>query len=418
MTSGKTKTSMGSHNFLMVVGTLTVLGLTDANAADWHVSGYVKSYGVAQGEPDISGTGAGNLEANYQSQNALRLMIGGEFANEASVELHYELKPIFSSEAFGNSLTGFDATTSSGRTSYRAYDINNQTSNDDGTRTLIQNLDRLNIRFETAIGDVTIGRQAISFGSARFVSPTDIFEPFLVSTLDTEYRTGVDAARFQGSFGDFSEFDFGVVVGEDAEVENSSLYGRFKTSLVGNDVETVVIVKDDMTLIGGGVERAIGNLGFWAEGAYTFVDGTQNYVRGSIGLDRAFGEDILGMIEYHHSQAGATDPANYLAELNSPAFQDGGVYLLGENYLIPALNWTATPLLGIAASAFVNLDDASTFLRLNGEYNPFDNLYTDVGLFVGVGKGTNVSLVPATIDVGSEFGAFPATAYVSMRYYF
>ncbi len=401
---------------LLIPISLALSGIAPVHAADWHFTGYVKSFAVAQGEPDISGFVA--TDEIYQSQNALRLMLAGTFGGSASIELHYETKPLFASDAASTGLIGLDATTSSGSSDYRVWDINNEQVSDDGKTTLLQNLDRLNIRFESEHGDLTIGRQAIAFGAARFVSPTDIFEPFLVSTLDTEYRVGVDAVRFQGTFGDFSEYDLGIVIGEDARTENSALYARYKTSITGNDLETVLIVREEMVMVGGGIERAVGDMGFWAEIAYAVSDVGDNYTRASIGLDRAFGDNVLGMIEYHYSEAGSTDPDNYLSLLGTAPLMTGGVYLLGQNYLIPAVNWTATPLLSVTASTFVNLNDGSAFVRVGGEYSLLDNLYTDFGIFAGLGDGASVSLVPPVIDVGSEFGTFPVTAYVSLRFYF
>jgi hypothetical protein len=208
-----------------------------AQGADsWHFSGYVKSYAVIQGSPDIDGLGDALPDQVVQSQNALRLMLAGNLSDVASVELHYEVKPLFASSGASSDLTGLGATTSASSSAYRYRDINNQMTSDDGKQTLLQNLDRFNIRLKYDIGNLTIGRQAIAFGSARFVSPTDIFEPFLVSTLDTEYRIGVDALRFQGSFGDFSEYDLGLVLGRNGDNMESALYARAKTSVHGNDI--------------------------------------------------------------------------------------------------------------------------------------------------------------------------------------
>lgn len=405
-------------NYTSVLLSSLVLMTATAKAADWHVSGYAKTYGVAQAKPDIDGV---ETKEVFQSQNALRLMLAGTFESNLSLELHYEVKPIFSSKSrFGGFIDLLD-TTSSGSTSYRVVDLNNERRYDQGETTLLQNLDRLNVRYDFGSSDLTIGRQAISFGSARFVSPTDIFEPFLVSTLDTEYRVGIDALRYQGSMGDFTEYDMGLVVGKDAKTENSAVYGRFKTSVAGNDIEATAVLRDQLIMVGGGLERAIGDMGFWAEAAYVFADDDADYIRASIGLDRAFGEDILGLIEYHYSEVGVSDLGEFFTQFNSAAFDSGGVYLIGEHYLIPAVNWTATPLLNVSGSAFVNLSDGSAFLRLGGEYSLSDNLYTDFGIYAGVGEGANVPVSgpgPFLGEFGSEFGSFPATAYISLRYYF
>ncbi len=345
-------------------------------------------------------------------------MWGGDIADDASLEFHYEIKPIYSSQEFGAGFTGLDATTTTGASQYRLADINISMESDNGERVLLQNLDRFNLRFDLGKADITIGRQAISFGSARFVSPTDIFEPFMISTLDKEYRVGVDAVRYQASLGAFSEVDLGLVIGHEGRADASAIYGRYKTSISGNDLEGTVILRDQFTLVGGGIERAIFDFGFWSEVAFVTSKNESDYFRGSIGIDHSIGETGLFMIEYHHSTAGAKSPGEYLDLYQTEPLENGGVYLLGRNYIIPSVSLTATPLLGLSASVFINIDDESTFFRAGGEYNLSDNLYTDFGVFVGIGD--NSRMVPALppIDVGSEFGDFPFMAYASLRYYF
>ena len=70
-----------------------------------------------------------------------------------------------------------------------------------------QSLDRANVRLARGAWDITLGRQALSLGSARIISPTDVFLPFDLRVLDTEYRPGVDAIRFERSLGDLSMID-------------------------------------------------------------------------------------------------------------------------------------------------------------------------------------------------------------------
>ena len=100
---------------------------------------------------------------------------------------------------------------------YRLTDLDTNLLDNDNKNPLYQNLDRLNFQVQMDAGDLTIGRQAISFGSARIINPTDIFLPFDVRTFNTEYRNGVDALRFQRPWGDLGEIDIGIVLGKDAK---------------------------------------------------------------------------------------------------------------------------------------------------------------------------------------------------------
>jgi hypothetical protein len=397
----------------------------------WSLGGYAKSYLVYQEAPDATLDGMALGQDYWQSQNALRLMLAGDVAENVELELHYEIRPQvwFDDEARRN--TPGDAL-APGLSTYRYDDLDPEIRSDPDTL-VTHNLDRLNFRFSLDPGDLTIGRQTISFGSARFVSPTDIFQPFGPGALDTEYRSGVDAIRWLGTLGDLSEYDIGVVANKGGVPGGVVTYARIRASLRGNDLEATVIHRDGMVILGGGWERALGLFGFWSEIAHTFseaeypqvapvgpaIDYPSDYTRFSIGLDRALTQNIFAMAEYHHSSFGTDDPAQYQNFTLTEGFRSGGIYLVGQDYLMPSLSWTVTPLLGLGASAFVNLSDSSAFLRVSGEFSISDNLYTDFGVFFGVGEATKIeTLVVPQIIRGSEFGAVATKAWVSLRYYF
>lgn len=316
----------------------------DHQSQNWTLNGYAKSYLRHQSQADITLDGAPVTDDFWQSQNALRLMLAGDLAENVSLELHYEITP--TAWLFGAKRSaGFGTSPIPGASSYRYDDLNSEVHSDiDGLIT--QNLDRLNIRFSLDAGDLTLGRQTISFGSARFVSPTDIFQPFVPSTLNTEYRAGVDAIRWLGSLGALAEYDIGVVANEGGVPDSVITYGRVKASLSGNDLEATLIHRDDMVILGGGWERALGLFGFWAEIAHTMsqveypqvvligpaIDYPSDYTRFSIGLDRALSKNIFAMVEYHHSSFGTDDPAQYQNFALTEGARSGGIYLVGKDW--------------------------------------------------------------------------------------
>ena len=164
-------------------------------ASEVNLSGYVKSYNIRQDKIDVPPFVSA---ASFQTQNSLRLTLEG-FGQTAGVDsvwqLHYEVSPIVSSANSvidNNTLAGTDG-------SYRFSDIRSTIGAESPKRRIQQNLDRFNLQLNFESGDLTIGRQAISFGAARFINPTDVFIPFDVRTFNTEYRTGIDAVRFPTS---------------------------------------------------------------------------------------------------------------------------------------------------------------------------------------------------------------------------
>ncbi|TKB44417.1 hypothetical protein [Thalassotalea mangrovi] len=412
---------------------LITLSSLPVGAADWLSSGYLKSYGLFQ---DAVNSSLSNDSSSLQSQNALRLM-GNYFADQANVEVHYEVLPLYSNHdlgAYNTRVLGQTLTRASN--SYRFKDFS-ATLIDGSTNALVlQNLDRLNVQFNRDWGDITIGRQVVSFGSARFINPTDIFIPYALQTLNQEYRIGIDAVRTQIAVGDFSTLDLGLIIGADAKKQNSAAFVRYQQSIAGNDIEAIIIHLNDASLYGIGLERALGDFGIWFESAWLDARGDKvdihaqaegdspaiqpefvdSYWRMSLGFDYALTEKLYVATEYHQNGAGSDNPDDYVSLAQSAPYQRGGVYLFGKHYLIPSLSYQFSALTVFSGSVFANLSDQSIFYQIKMERSWSDNLYSDLGIYLS--QGDDIYPENGGIKLGSEFGAYPPSIYASIRYYF
>lgn len=378
-----------------------------AMPADAELTGYVKSFAVVQDSVDTSVI---ETDRFYQSQNSVRLM-WQQFDNDISWQIHYELSPVLNS-----SRLGFDnATFATSANSYRLSDPEMVLNNRDDKHQLFQNLDRLNIQFNLDQGDLTIGRQAISHGAARTINPVDVFLPFDVRTFDQEYRIGVDAVRFQYPFGQLGEIDTGIILGDGARSENSAAFVRLRDNFNGHDLQLSAIRFAGQNLVGAGIQSSLGQLGTWLEAAH--VSGDVDYWRVSIGVDHAFSANLFGMVEYHYNGAGTNDPDQYLQRSTTLPYLKGGVFLLGEQYLIPALNWQLTPLWTLAIQSLQNLDDQSAFVSVTAQYNVAENFYMDFGYYHFRGDELRQG-EPGVPVLESEYGTNPDTIFASVRYYF
>ncbi|RHW76506.1 hypothetical protein [Colwellia sp. RSH04] len=409
------------------------------------LSGYLKSYLLAQDSITIesidNSSNHYDIAGNVQSQNALRLMASYISPEHGNFELHYEIQPLyFSNTEFTESSGGLGATISVANTQYRFKDFDAIMTEVGDNAVILQNLDRFNYQYSNKYGDLTIGRQVLSFGSSRFINPTDIFIPFAIQTLNQEYRVGIDAIRYKADIGDFSVLDMGLVIGEKDQKQNSAAFLRTKNAIAGNDIELIAIALDEAWLIGGGLERAIGDFGFWFETAYMNWNQKQtgnklekhqqpplpskpyanNYWRTSIGSDYAINEDVIIMLEYHYNGAGSKSTEKYQALTQQAPYQKAGVFLLGQHYVIPAISWIYSPLMSINTSAFYNINDSSIFINISSETSWTDNLYSDFGVYLTHGDKMQYSLEnqQPKLHVNSEFGASPLSIYASLRYYF
>lgn len=379
--------------------------------------GYIKSFAIAQSAIEIEDlpTDIDDVDDLHQSQNSLRLMADAFTGDNVAWQLHYEVTPIFFSRA-ASSNPFSNTTFSSSNNNYRLTDIKPTIDDSMAKRVTYQNLDRLNARFNLDAGDLTIGRQVISLGSARMINPIDVFLPFKVTTLNQEYRTGVDMVRFQKPMGELSEIDMGIVLGDDAKTENSAVFVNGQSNWKGSDISVTAIRFAEQNLLGGGIESSIGDMGVWFETAWVFGD--DNYNRTSVGVDYSFSTHVFGQIEYHYNGAGDADPKGYRDLQDHVAYQKGGVFLLGKNYLMPSLSWTATPILTLTVSSLLNLDDSSAFVNASGSYSLGDELGMNFGLYLFYGDRLAYQPAPPAVTIQSEYGSNSNLAYISLNYFF
>jgi hypothetical protein len=376
---------------------------------EWSHSGYIKSYGVYQDDVAIGGLTIS--EEQHQLQTAARLMFNTQPSQSMDFQFHYDLQAVIHSESSFDSNNGVSTLNTSSSAAYRINDVG-ATLGEQSNLTWLQNIDRFNLQWHFEEADLTLGRQAMSFGSARFINPTDIFLPFQIQTLNQEYRIGIDAIRFQYYQSELVTWDTGLIIGKDAKTENNAAFIRNTFSLSGTQWEWMWIHLDYAHVAGFGFQRSIGDVGVWFETANSQLE-TNSYWRHSMGVDYAFNEELLGMVEYHYNGAGADDPNQYISTGQINQSNNLGVYQLGRHYLIPSLSWTASALWQVSMSAYGNMDDQSVLFQVSANTSWSDNAYSELGCFVGTGQSAE-----SLLQLGSEYGNTPTTVYASLSYYF
>lgn len=384
-----------------------LLAIPSLAVAEVNFTGYAKSFVISQDKIDNAFL---STPATYQSQNSLRLMLEG-FKPGIVWQVHYELSPVLISRDAGFELPTFNIVGDS----YRFSDIKAEIGNDKTKTKIYQNLDRLNVQFQFEVGDLTLGRQAITFGAARVINPTDVFLPFDVQTFNTEYRTGVDAVRFQKPMGELGEIDVGIVFGENADKDNSAAFLQLRGNVRGKDLHFALIEYAEQSLVGLGLQSALWDLGFWLEAAS--INGDEDYIRVSTGLDYAFSEHTFGQIEYHYNGAGSDHPEEYIQASSTLPYQRGGIFLFGKDYLIPSFSAMLSPLWSLSATAIINLGDDSAFINFAAEYNAAENFYMDFGWYHFTGDDLEIGPTGSP-RFGAEYGASPDMLYTSLRFYF
>ena len=88
-------------------------------------------------------------------------------------------------------------------------------------------LDRCNAMVSVGKLDLTLGRQAVTFGHAYFWNPLDVFMAFDPRQFDREYKAGVDGLRADFALGPFSGVNLVAVAGR--KQDQSGRYGGTRT---------------------------------------------------------------------------------------------------------------------------------------------------------------------------------------------
>jgi hypothetical protein len=395
------------------------------------VSGYFKNYSLALHQPKI----ANSPEATEQLiqglvTNRLRLNLSDSISHKIILTLAYDFSPrVQDKSLFGQQDLNLGLRTQA----YRPTDLDSrlypQAGDSVSSFAIFQNLDRAFFTINTKLVDIYVGRQAIAWGSARVINPTDVLAPFAFNQLDVEDRLGVDAVRVRMPLGLMSELDAGYVFGHDFKFENSAFFLRSKFHYLDNDVSLLTVNFQENLLLGVDLARSIGGAGFWLESAYVLVGSLnadrrnqhQDYFRSSLGLDYSLRNGTYLFIEYHFNQTGASQPEDYLINTDKTAYQEGSVYLLGKHYLAPGISYPLTPLFTLSGQALVNLTDPSVFVMPQAEYNLAEDIDLSTGAYLGLGDNPEYSNgygYGPFLRLRSEFGSYPDFYFFSFRIYF
>lgn len=362
--------------------------------------------------------------------NRLRIQLDLALTGRLSFTAAYDFAPrlqdrSYSEERFAVNILGSN--------SYRFADLDNPLypSKPENAESFIisHNLDRAFLAIDAGIADIYIGRQAVAWGSARSVNPTDIIAPFSFDEMDSEDRFGVDAFRIRIPTGPLGEIDAGYVAGKDFRLERSAVYSRIKLYFLRTDASVMIAAFRENLLAGIDLSRAIGGAGAWIEAAYVWEDAaakrssddSNDYLRFTAGCDYSFSGKLYGFIEYHFNQAGAGGADGYSRVIQSAAFREGGVYLLGSHYLCPGVTYQFTPLLSLDSSILVNVEDPSLLFAPTVEFNVAEDIYLSSGAFVGFGDtriDSGFISPPPSPVFPSEFGSYPDVYFASFRIYF
>lgn len=382
---------------------------------------------------------SGRNTVDALSQTILRLTLAGRPTPTLAYEIHWVQSLTLSTTNLsgGNPLT-FGTAFPSSATRYRALDAAWTVVDED--RVLSSAFfDRFNSKLALDWGDVTLGRQAITFGKTYFWNPLDVFFPFDSTQFDRDYKPGVDALRVDIPLGRFSGINVvgsagpEVVLGptgggndpDDASWYGSALLGRVFTNVGGWDLSLQGGKIYGGCHVGAGAVGDVGPIQVRCEVAQFLamqsaplpfpLEGHlfQDHFLGVLGLGHRFENSLNLDFEYFYNGAG--DPGDLNASLVRTQF--GSSPQMSRHLMGLVAQYEISPLVTGRLAAISSLSDASTQLQPIVTFSLSDEMDLLVGMTLNFGPPPEQG-ARGTANVQSEFGTFPNVFFMEWKAYF
>ena len=394
-----------------VGGVLLVAGLLAAAAqpaAAQPITGYVLTVPLFSGSTALSDSNASNFNRfRLSTEQAL-----GPLVFEAAYEHAVTFQQNITALSLG--LGGLADIQSGGEW----LDLQGTISRHDQEHVLWRHrFDRLNVAWSPAEAmELSVGRQAISWGTTQVFTPADPFPAFSPTDPFQVFRAGVDAARLRIYPSALSEID--VVfrpsrtdVGEEitALARGFATWKNWGLSAWGG------------TLYGDptGAVGASGGIGPWAVNFEAVVRDYHGTVvgRGAVGVFRLFQvaeRDLTVVAEYQRDGRGAAGPDELLTVLQSREFRRGEYQVFGRDEVAVTAAYQIHPLWSVTGTTIWNLNDRSALVFPGFSYSVSNEASLAGGVFTGAGAS---ELVPGQL-LPSIYGLAGVTGYLSLTWYF
>ncbi|NOZ01824.1 MAG: hypothetical protein GXP54_08040 [Deltaproteobacteria bacterium] len=383
-------------------------------------------------------------------QDTTKIRLGLKFDSDVfRAGLEYEFRFTFLSDGMEGGATSLIGSTAPRP---RLWDVGSF----DGPNVLTEHdIDRYWVAFSAGPVDITLGRQAITWGSSWFWKPTDRFSPFSPMDVDPDVKRGVDAARVEIYTGQTSKLDLVTTFerhpGTDREywVHGGA---RFRMSLGGYDLALSAarfqMADEADWMVGFEFSGSIEKVGFRGEAAFNYMQKTGDWdIEAVIGADYHFPFKLTLAGEFFFNGYGAADPDGYNEYLMSPGtcrgmiagtafeafsplcstmkgerLERGEAFQMGRYYLGITAVQEVHPLVSLTLTSITNLRDPSTLLIFGLRWSVIQDVRLTAGVLVPLGEKPDVTTDPTgafqLVDAKSEFGLMPVLGYAVIKFSF
>lgn len=248
--------------------------------------------------------------------------------------------------------------------------------------------------------DVSIGRQRFAWGTGKFFNPTDLLNPYDPTQIERQERVGTDAVSLDFYLGTITKSS--VVYAPRSNWRNSSLAGRFRTTIRSYDVSFLFGKFGRKKALGFDTYGYVGDGGIYAEGAYTWNHDRPNFFSFVLGGEYRLPNGLYLDGEYFYNGAGKRKSEDY--DWNK--LFSAEILALSRNYFNLSLGYDVTGLWRVEHYTIVNLNDQSLFTAPNVSYSLTSDLFLDFGIQFFIGAE------------GDEYGTFSNVYYLQLQFFF
>ena len=256
---------------------------------------------------------------------------------------------------------------------------------------LLHRFDRFALKYRTSRWAVTVGRDAVSWGSGVVFHPMDLFNPFAPTTVDQDYKAGDDLIRIERLFDDGSDLEMLVVARYgDVEDDTASVAFKYRTLMGSSELDLLAARHYGGEAAGLGLRVPIG--GALVRSDLVAADDGEGWtLSGVVNVDYSFPvaqSSVYVFAEYFRNGFGVADLPDDL-DLLPDALTDrlgrGEAFTLMRDYVAVGAQFRWHALVNQHISVIANLQDASKVVQTAVGYDASDAVRLQVGLIKPMG---------------------------------
>lgn len=262
---------------------------------------------------------------------------------------------------------------------------------------LYHRIDRMFLAYDSQYGNLSIGRQPLTWGNGMLFNPADLINPFAPSDIIRDYKIGSDMILFQRGADLITDFQLVAVPRRDlqsdtVEFSESTLGMKIRLSHEQKDFDLYVLKNYEDPVLGTGFVTYLGDGVLRSDLTWTYLDDDpdrDSFFSGVINYDYSWSwgeKNWYGLLEFYYNGLGSS---NALQAFENESLRKrllrGEIFVTGNHYLDGLVQFEAHPLVNIFTTIIYNLDDNSFLLqpRLTWDFNSSWQLLVGCNIAVG-----------------------------------